>query len=124
MPNVQTEAQAHIAAPAAFAHKEAGGYCPRFHYAAELLGRRWTGAIIRELTAGPRRFNELLASIPGLSDRLLCERLRELEGAHIVDRDVETGPPVKVSYALTKAGRELEPVLAAIAAWAERWVVR
>jgi DNA-binding HxlR family transcriptional regulator len=94
----------------------------RFHYAAELLGRRWTGAIIRELTGGARRFNELLASIPGLSDRLLCERLRELEGAHIVDRDVEAGPPVKVSYALTKAGRELEPVLQAIAAWAERWV--
>jgi DNA-binding HxlR family transcriptional regulator len=124
MSNVQTEAQGHIPAPAGLAHREASAYCPRFHYAAELLGRRWTGAIIRELTGGPRRFNELLASIPGLSDRLLCERLRELEGAHIVDRDVETGPPVKVSYALTKAGRELEPVLQAIAAWAERWVVR
>jgi DNA-binding HxlR family transcriptional regulator len=117
MPNIQSEA-----APRAAKAHEASGYCPRFHHASELLGRRWTGAIIRELLGGSRRFNELLASIPGLSDRLLCERLRELEGARIVDRDVETGPPVKVSYALTKAGRELEPVLQAIAAWAERWV--
>ena len=54
-------------------------FCPRFQYAIELIGRRWLGAIVRVLVTGPARFNESLAAIPGLSDRLLTERLRELE---------------------------------------------
>ncbi|MBC5809987.1 MAG: helix-turn-helix transcriptional regulator [Candidatus Eremiobacteraeota bacterium] len=99
-----------------------GVLCPRFHTAVELIGRRWTGAIIRVLTGGPLRFNELLGRVPGLSDRLLTERLRELETADLVLRDVEPGPPVAVRYALTCAGHELEPVLAALGVWAERWI--
>jgi len=98
------------------------GFCPRFHRAVELIGRRWTGAIIRALMDGPRRFNELLSAVPGLSDRLLTERLRELEAEGLARREVDTGPPICVSYALTRSGTELEPAIAAIGAWAERWV--
>ena len=98
-------------------------FCPRFHRAVELIGRRWTGAVIRALCAGPRGFNELLATIPGLSDRLLTERLRELEGEKIVRREVLAGPPVRVQYSLTERGIELEPTIRTIGAWAERWIV-
>lgn len=97
------------------------GLCPRFHRAVELIGRRWTGAIIRVLLRGPRRFNELLASIPGISDRLLTERLRELEAAGIIVREVQTSAPVRVVYELTDSGRQLREPLDALGRWAERW---
>lgn len=96
--------------------------CPRFHYAMELVGKRWTGAIVRILIPGPQRFNELLASVTGVSDRLLTERLRELETAGIVQRQVTPGPPVRVAYELTCSGHELEPVISALEAWAEKWI--
>jgi DNA-binding HxlR family transcriptional regulator len=98
------------------------GLCPRFHRAVELIGRRWTGAIIRVLLAGPRRFNELLKEIPGISDRLLTERLRELETERIIVRRVEPGSPVKVIYELTCAGAELQEAMDALGRWAERWI--
>ncbi len=96
--------------------------CPRFHHAVELIGRRWTGAIVRTLIAGPRRFNELLGLIPGISDRLLTERLRELEAENIVRREVRPESPVRVIYELTARGEELAPALDEIARWAERWI--
>ncbi len=96
--------------------------CPRFHQAVELIGRRWTGAIVQILQQGPFRFNELLSVIPGLSDRLLTERLRELEAAAIVVRTVDPGPPVRVAYTLTPAGADLESTLQALSEWAERWI--
>ena len=99
----------------------AEGLCPRFHRAVELIGRRWTGAIIRVLIPGPRRFNELLAAIPGISDRLLTERLRELEAAAIIRRDVLPASPVRVQYELTCQGQELREPLDALGRWAERW---
>ncbi len=99
-------------------------FCPLYHRGVELIGRRWTGAILRALCGGPRRFNELLATIPGLSDRLLTERLRELEGQGIVRREVSSGPPVRVEYTLTEPGAELEPTIRALAEWAERWLPR
>jgi len=98
--------------------------CPRFHAAIELVGRRWTGAIIRVLLAGPRRFNELLGAIPGMSDRLLTERLRELEAKRLIRRDVQDGSPVRVVYSLTCAGAELKDALDALGRWAERWMVQ
>jgi len=97
------------------------GFCPRFHRAVELIGRRWTGAIIRILLSGPRRFNEIGAAVPGLSDRLLCERLRELEDEGIVRREVDPGPPLRVDYALTQRGTELDATIRSLASWAERW---
>ncbi len=96
--------------------------CSRFHHAVELIGRRWSGAIISCMLAGPQCFNEFLAAVPGLSDRLLTERLRELEAEGLVRRNVIAGPPVRVSYELTKSGKELEPVIEALGTWAEKWV--
>jgi DNA-binding HxlR family transcriptional regulator len=96
--------------------------CPRFHKAIELIGKRWTGAIIQVLLAGPRRFNELLGAVPGMSDRLLTERLRELEAEELIRRDVQPGSPVRVVYALTCAGAELQGPLTELSHWAERWI--
>ena len=98
------------------------GFCPRFHRAVELVGRRWTGAVIRSLLSGKRRFNEIAEQVPGISDRLLAARLRELEETGIVRRDVECGPPVRVAYTLTEAGTELDGTMRSLAAWAERWM--
>jgi DNA-binding HxlR family transcriptional regulator len=97
-------------------------FCPRFQYAIELIGRRWLGAIVRVLYAGPARFNEILAAVPGLSDRLLTERLRELEREGLVDRTVSPDRPIRVSYRLTERGRSLDTIIEQIGGWAERWV--
>jgi DNA-binding HxlR family transcriptional regulator len=101
---------------------ELSNFCPRFHRAIELVGRRWTGAIIRILLSGPKRFNEIAASVPGLSDRLLTERLRELECQGVLRRTVDTGSPVRVAYELTDAGTELDATIRALSSWADRWV--
>ena len=102
--------------------EHAAELCPRFHRAVELIGRRWTGAVLRVLMSGPQRFNALMGCIPGISDRLLSERLRELESAGLVKRTVCAGPPVSVVYELTPPGSDLEPVLNMLGKWAERWM--
>jgi len=71
-----------------------------------------------------RCFNEFLASVPGLSDRLLTQRLRELESEGLVRRTVITGPPIRVSYELTPSGKDLEPAIEALGKWAEKWVTK
>jgi DNA-binding HxlR family transcriptional regulator len=96
--------------------------CVRYHHAVELIGRRWTGAIISVMMSGPQGFNELLTAVPGLSDRLLTERLRELESEGLVARTVLPGPPIRVSYQLTSAGKGLKPVIECLGHWANRWV--
>lgn len=95
--------------------------CPHFHAAIELIGRRWTGAILWALAERPHYFAELTSSVPGLSDRLLSRRLRELEDAGLVERCVHSGMPARVSYALTEKGRALEPALDALEDWARAW---
>ena len=96
--------------------------CARFHRAVELIGGRWTGAMIQLLFNGRMRFAELRAAIPEISDRMLSERLRELEREGIVARIVVPETPVRVEYELTEKGRALEHALAAVGKWAERWV--
>lgn len=95
--------------------------CPHFHAAIELIGRRWSGAILSALTAGPHRFGELAQAVPGVSDRLLSHRLRELEEEGLIERSVRTGSPVRVSYRLTEKGEALEPALRELKEWAGRW---
>jgi DNA-binding HxlR family transcriptional regulator len=101
---------------------ELSAFCPRFHRAVEIIGRRWTGAIIRALLAGRCRFSEIAAAVPGLSDRLLSERLKELEAEGIVARSVTPSTPVRVEYHLTEKGSALVPAVEALSDWAETWM--
>jgi DNA-binding HxlR family transcriptional regulator len=94
---------------------------PEFHAAIELIGRRWTGAILWALSERPHYFAEITTSVPGLSDRLLSRRLRELESAGLVERSVSEGPPARESYALTEKGRSLGPALSELDEWARDW---
>jgi DNA-binding HxlR family transcriptional regulator len=98
--------------------------CPYFHRAVELVGKRWTGAILYVLLHAdrPLRFSEIAHAVPDLSDRLLSERMKELERCGIVKRRVTGTSPIKVEYNLTDRGRELEPALAEIQEWANRWM--
>jgi DNA-binding HxlR family transcriptional regulator len=97
--------------------------CPLYHQAIELVGKRWTGAIMHVLlSTGPLRFSEIAQAVPELSDRLLSERMKELESKGLVERRVLSGSPVRVQYALTTMGHDLEPALAEIKAWAHRWL--
>jgi DNA-binding HxlR family transcriptional regulator len=96
--------------------------CPRFHQASELIGRRWTGAIIFVLLRSRCRFATLRAAIPDITDRMLSDRLQELEQEGIVDRTVVPETPVRVEYSLTRKGRALAAAMDAIAEWAEKWI--
>jgi DNA-binding HxlR family transcriptional regulator len=102
-----------------------GECCPRLHEAVELVGKRWTGAILYVLlnADGPMRFTQIAHAVPDLSDRLLSERMKELEARAIVERSVSRTSPVRVEYELTDRGRELAPALEALKAWADRWLV-
>lgn len=97
-------------------------FCPRFHKAIEQIGSRWTGVIIRALANDVHRFGDLKHSIPGLSDRMLADRLKELQVDGIVQRTVFPETPVRVEYHLTEKGCSLADVMAAISVWAESWV--
>jgi DNA-binding HxlR family transcriptional regulator len=96
--------------------------CARYHKAVELLGRRWTGAIIHVLLGGRTRYATLREAIPNITDRMLSERLRELEAEELVVRHVSTDVPVRVEYELTSRGRDLEVAVSAIGKWAEKWL--
>ncbi len=95
--------------------------CERYHRAIELIGRRWTGAIVYLLLRSRCRFATLRDAIPEITDRMLSERLQELESEGIVERTVVPETPVRVEYALTKKGRDLASAIDAMASWAERW---
>lgn len=96
--------------------------CPYYHEAVELVGRRWTGAILRVLMERPMRFSEVGQAVPELSDRLLSARMKELEARGIVERSVHSGPPLRVEYSLSTMGRELGPALCELEHWAQRWL--
>jgi DNA-binding HxlR family transcriptional regulator len=95
--------------------------CPDFHQAVELIGKRWAGAIIWALSERPHFFVDLSQAVPGLSDRLLSRRLRELEAEGLVERRVHTGNPPRVSYALTEKGTALRPAIRELRSWAREW---
>jgi DNA-binding HxlR family transcriptional regulator len=95
--------------------------CPDFHEAVELVGRRWTGAILFALGEGPLRFRQLTDCVTGVSDRLLSQRLRELEAEGIVERSVQNGAPVQVTYSLTPKGTALRPAIIELREWAKAW---
>ena len=96
--------------------------CAAFQRGSEMLGKRWTGVIIYMLLQKPHRFNELLTAVHGISDRLLTERLRELEESGLVERHVIPDSPVRVEYALSEAGRAAHPIIAETYRWANKWL--
>ncbi len=96
--------------------------CSLYHQANELVGKRWTGAIVAVLLEGPARFGEIRDCVPDLSDRLLSERLKELEAEGIVERQVLDGNPPRVQYLLTRKGMELEPAVDSLKSWARSWL--
>jgi DNA-binding HxlR family transcriptional regulator len=97
--------------------------CPLYHRAVELIGRRWTGAILEILVqAGSLRFSQIAGAVTALSDRMLSDRLKELESHGLVKRTVLPGPPVRVEYSLTRKGQELAPALAELKRWARAWL--
>jgi DNA-binding HxlR family transcriptional regulator len=105
--------------------KQHAACCPFYHEAVELIGKRWTGAIVEVLMSGGEtglRFSEVSAVVPELSDRLLSQRMKELEARGLVVRHVHSGPPVRVEYALTDMGRALRPALAELKGWAREWL--
>jgi len=95
--------------------------CPKFENAFELLGKRWTGLIIRTLLSGQKRFTDIAEAIPNMSARMLTERFKELEKAGIVIRKVYPEVPVRIEYELTEKGAELQSVMDEIQKWAEKW---
>ncbi|PSK83559.1 HxlR family transcriptional regulator [Murinocardiopsis flavida] len=97
-------------------------HCPTFQAAVELIGRRWNGAIVLAAERGARRFCEFAAAIPGMSERLLAQRLRELEDARIMIRTVEAGRPVSITYTLSERGEELARAVRPLIDWGERWL--
>ncbi|MBB3108390.1 DNA-binding HxlR family transcriptional regulator [Paenibacillus phyllosphaerae] len=95
--------------------------CPKYESAAELLGKKWTGLIIRVLLGGPKRFKEIKEQIPEMSDKMLTDRMKELESCQLVKRHVYPEMPVRIEYELTTKGRGLEPVIQSIQEWGESW---
>ncbi len=96
--------------------------CPKFESAFMLLGKRWTGLIIRVLLEGPKRFKDISDMIPNMSDRMLAERFKELEAMGILVRHVYPETPVRIEYELTQKGRALKPVMDAVQSWGDAWV--
>jgi len=95
--------------------------CPKLEAAFQVLGKRWTGLIVTALFAGPKRFKEISEFIPGVSDRVLSERLKELEELQIVERCVYPETPVRIEYRLTEKGYGLRPVMNEVQKWGESW---
>ena len=114
---------ASAAKPAGIATEQDRPPCCRlYHRAVELVGKRWTGAILIVLLDGPLHFSGIKQLVPELSDRLLSERLKELEAEGIVERRVLDAAPVRVEYSLSEKGRALEPAVRALKSWANSWL--
>ena len=96
--------------------------CPRFETAFSFLGKRWNGLIIQTLMSGPKRFKDISGLIPSMSDKMLSERMKDLEAEGILVRHVYPETPVRIEYELTDKGRALKPVMQQIQSWAESWV--
>lgn len=95
--------------------------CPKFENAFQILGKRWTGLIIRTLLSGQKRFSDIAEAIPNMSSRMLTERFKELEKEGVINRKVYPETPVRIEYELTAKGRDLQAAMDEIQKWAEKW---
>jgi DNA-binding HxlR family transcriptional regulator len=93
------------------------GECSVIEDVMSILGRAWAGAVVQAILDGSERFNDIARAIPGVTDGMLSARLRELCARGLVERAVDPGPPVSVTYRLTDAGRDVAPVLEAVRAF-------
>lgn len=98
-------------------------FCPLYRSAVELIGRKWSGAVLRAMLSGTTQFSEFAGIIPGVSDRLISVRLKEFEAEGIIERIVIPDKPVRIQYRLTPKGEALGAVVTAISAWAEEWLI-
>jgi len=96
--------------------------CPKYESAAELICKKWTGLIIRVLMGGPKRFKDIKEQIPDMSDKMLTDRMKELEAAGIVVRKVYPEMPVRIEYELTEKGRDMKNVIESIQEWGDKWM--
>jgi len=96
--------------------------CPKYEGAMKILGKRWTGLILHVLMRGAARFKDIRESVPHMSDKMLSERLKELEELGILERKVYPQMPVRIEYELTDKGKDLRPVIESIQAWGEKWI--
>ncbi|MDG5787742.1 helix-turn-helix domain-containing protein [Evansella sp. AB-P1] len=96
--------------------------CPKFESAFQLLGKRWNGLILNVLLQGPQRFKDISTVIPSMSDKMLVDRLKELEEAGLVERSVYPETPVRIEYGLTEKGKDLQSAMEELQEWAEKWI--
>lgn len=98
------------------------GMCPKFEGAVGILGKRWTGLILHVLLRGPARFKEIREIVPQMSDKMLSERLKELEEQGVIERKVYPEIPVRIEYELTEKGKDMRSVIESIEKWGEKWM--
>lgn len=103
--------------------EEEAARCPGYNRAAEIIGSRWAGAVVRSMLGGATRFGEIRAGIDGITDRVLSKRLKDLEREGILNRTVFNDTPVRIEYHLTEKGRALSPVIDAMTEWADEWLL-
>lgn len=104
-------------------HDFAGEHmCPKYEGAINVLGKRWTGLIINVLLRGAVRFKDIREMVPQMSDKMLSERLKELEELDILERKVYPEIPVRIEYTLTEKGKDLRPVIESIHEWGQKWM--
>lgn len=96
--------------------------CNKYKSAFNILGKKWTGLILRVLQEGPMKFTDISNLIPELSDKMLGERFRELEAQGLITRKVYSTIPVRIEYELTDKGKGLKPAFDEIQKWAETWI--
>jgi len=96
--------------------------CPKYESAVDILGKKWTGLIIRVLLDGPKRFKDIKEQIPDMSDKMLTDRIKELEGNGVLKRNVYPETPVRIEYELSDKGKDLESVIEKIQVWGEKWM--
>ena len=104
------------------AHRDITPFCPFYRSAVEMIGRKWSGAILRAMLSGTTQFSEFSGTIPGVSDRLISVRLKEFEAEGIIERIVIPDKPVRIQYRLTPKGEALGSVVMTISDWAEEWL--
>ena len=97
-------------------------FCPLYRHAIEMIGRKWSGAILRAMLSGTTQFSEFADVIPGVSDRLISVRLKEFESEGIVERIVIPDKPVRIQYRLTPKGESLGSIVIGVSQWAEQWL--